>query len=176
MADKELRRLKRRELLEMLLVQCQEAERLQHESDKTREEFEVLSESYERLKKKLDVKDERLNQKDAKIAELRQEIEELKMSKETEMAELKKAREAEMAEVGIIVEAALKLSEACEEARRASEQYLLKMGKLPERSRTVPVNFAQRQKEVSLERKTFEKRREAGAFTAMAVSGGRYGR
>ena len=33
MADKELRRLKRRELLQMLLVQCQETERLQQESN-----------------------------------------------------------------------------------------------------------------------------------------------
>ena len=37
MADKELRRLKRRELLQMLLVQCQETERLQQESNEMKE-------------------------------------------------------------------------------------------------------------------------------------------
>ena len=71
MADKELKKLKRRELLEMLLVQCEETERLQRELNETTAEYENLQEGYERLKKKLDIKDERLNQKDAKIAELK---------------------------------------------------------------------------------------------------------
>ena len=60
MAGKELRRLKRRELLKMLLVQCEETERLQKELEELTEEHEAMSESYERLKGKLDVKDERL--------------------------------------------------------------------------------------------------------------------
>ena len=75
MADKELRRLKRRELLQMLLMECEEAERLEQESGRLKEQLDALQEqmatimeSYERLKKKLDVKDERLNQKDEKIA------------------------------------------------------------------------------------------------------------
>ena len=34
MADKELRRLKRRELLQMLVMECEEAERLEQESVK----------------------------------------------------------------------------------------------------------------------------------------------
>ena len=61
MIDKELRRLSRRELLQMLVAQCEETERLQQEADETRERLEVLEESYERLKGKLNVKDERLN-------------------------------------------------------------------------------------------------------------------
>ena len=69
MADRELKKLNRRELLKMLLVQCEETERLKQESDDIREQYEVMAESYERLKKKLDLKDARLNQKDEKITE-----------------------------------------------------------------------------------------------------------
>ena len=89
MEKKEWRRLKRKDLLQMLLTQCEETERfeqetesLQKKADEMQEKMDVILESYERLKKKLDVKDERLNQKDAKIAELRQELEELKAEKE----------------------------------------------------------------------------------------------
>jgi len=82
MAEKELRRLKRRDLLQMLLMQCEETERLQRETDEMREKMAVTLESYERLKKKLDVKDERLNQKDVKITDLIQELEELRAEKE----------------------------------------------------------------------------------------------
>lgn len=85
MADKELRRLKRRELLQMLLMECEEAENLSQESVRLREQLDAMQEqmtavmeSYERLKKKLDVKDARLNQKDEKIAMLKQEVEEWK--------------------------------------------------------------------------------------------------
>ena len=77
MAEKGLRRLKRRELLQMLLVQCEESERLQQKLDAVNERFAVMSESYERLKKKLDVKDERLNEKDAQIEELMLRLEAL---------------------------------------------------------------------------------------------------
>lgn len=85
MADKELRRLKRRELLQMLVMECEEAERLEQESGRLREQLDAMKEqmdtimeSYERLKKKLDVKDERLNQKDETIAMLKSEVEEWK--------------------------------------------------------------------------------------------------
>lgn len=114
MADKELRRLKRRELLEMLLMQCQETERLQRESDEIKKQFAEMAESYERLKKKLDVKDERLNQKDAKIAQL-----------SGELAELKECREAELKEVESLTDKALRLSSIFEEAQRTARQYLI---------------------------------------------------
>lgn len=118
MADKELRRLKRRELLQMLLVQCQEAERLQQELDEIKEQYDMMAESYERLKKKLDIKDERLNQKDAKILEQRREIK-----------KLMEYREVERVEVGSIAESTLRLNEVLEEALRAAEQYLINIRK-----------------------------------------------
>ena len=122
MADKELRKLNRRELLKMLLVQCEETERLKQESDDIREEFESMAKSYERLKKKLDLKDARLNEKDAKIAELRGQIEEIKRSKAIELEE-----------AGSIAEAAIRINGVFEAAQRAAEQYLMNVRELSER-------------------------------------------
>ena len=53
MTDKEMRRLKRRELLQMLLMQCEETERLTLETEELHKQMETILESYERLKKKL---------------------------------------------------------------------------------------------------------------------------
>ena len=122
MAERELRKLKRRDLLQMLLVQCQETERLQQETDEMKERFDAMAESYERLKKKLDVKDERLNQKDAKISELRREIERMKVS-----------RAAEIEEVGSITDATIRLNEVFEEAQRAAEMYLINVQRIKKR-------------------------------------------
>lgn len=119
MADKQLRRLRRRELLQMLIVQCEETERLQQELDETSARLAVLEESYERLKIKLNVKDERLNQKDAAIAELNETIEEMQTSK---MIELNEA--------GSIAEAALRLNGIFEVAQKSAEQYLLNVKRI----------------------------------------------
>lgn len=118
--DRELRRLKRRELLEMLLVQCEETERLQKETDQMRAQMAVIMESYERLKKKLDVKDERLNQKDAEIAQLNLEIEELKT-----------AERSGPGEADSVTEAAHRLNEVIEEVRKAVEQFMTDSQKTP---------------------------------------------
>lgn len=119
MGNKELRRLKRRDLLQMLLTQCEETERVQKELDSITIELENLQEGYERLKRKLDIKDERLNQKDAKIAELGRKIEEIKVS-----------RTIELEEAGSIAEAALKINGVFEAAQRAAEQYLMNVKRL----------------------------------------------
>ena len=124
MGNKELRRLKRRDLLQMLLAQCEETERLQKELDETRAELETLQEGYERLKKKLDIKDERLNQKDAKIAELKVAVEEIQAS-----------RVIELEEAGSIAEAALRLNGIFEAAQRCAEQYLMNVKRI---SRNTP--------------------------------------
>lgn len=122
MADMELRKLNRRELLKMLLVQCEETERLQQESDEIRKQFGTMAESYERLKKKLDVKDTRLNQKDAAIAQLKKQIEEMKKSKAIELEE-----------AGSIAEAAIRINGVFEAAQKAAEQYLMNLRQLSEK-------------------------------------------
>lgn len=91
MADKDLRKLKRQDLLELLILQSKEVLRMQddiHVKNETLEEFQAMSdrlkdrlnekdEQIERLKAKLDDKDVqldrlkiRLDQKDAKILRL----------------------------------------------------------------------------------------------------------
>lgn len=127
MASKELRKLKRRELLKMLLVQCQETERLQMELNEITSEHDAMMESYERLKGKLNVKDERLNQKDMKIRELQNTIEEMRTS-----------RAIELEDAGSIAEAALRLNGVFEAAQRAAEQYLMNVRKLSEDSPKIP--------------------------------------
>lgn len=127
MAGKELRRLKRRELLKMLLVQCEETERLQKELEELTEEHEAMSESYERLKGKLDVKDERLNQKDMQITSLKKTIEEMKISKVIELEE-----------AGNIAEAALRLNGIFEMAQQAADQYLMNVRMLGENRAKLP--------------------------------------
>lgn len=123
MASKELQKLKRRELLKMLLVQCQETERLQRELDELTNSHTAIMESYERLKHKLNVKDERLNQKDMKIRELQDNLEEMKAS-----------RIIELEEAGSIAEAAMRINGVFEAAQKAAEQYLLNVKKLAEKS------------------------------------------
>lgn len=127
MTNKELRRLSRRELLQMLLVQCEETERLEQELGELTGAHEAMSESYERLKVKLNVKDERLNEKDAKIAELQGVIEQMRTS-----------RMIELEEAGNIAEAALRLNGVFEAAQRAAEQYLLNVRGISGLSLDVP--------------------------------------
>ena len=55
MAEKELRKLNRRELLKLLLIQCEEMDRMQQEYDEMKTKLETFMESYERLKGKLNV-------------------------------------------------------------------------------------------------------------------------
>lgn len=119
MADRELKKLRRRELLQMLLVQCEETEKYTKEAKELRAELDDLTERYERLIGKLNIKDERLNQKDAMIAELKDTIEEMKAS-----------REIELEEAGSIAEAALRLNGVFEAAQKAAEQYLMNVKKL----------------------------------------------
>lgn len=83
MTDKELRRLRRQDLLQLLVEQSREAARLQTESDEKSEELTQLTESCERLKGKLDEKDEqlerlkeKLNEKDALLEKLKNRLNE----------------------------------------------------------------------------------------------------
>lgn len=57
MTEKEFHKLRRRDLLQLLVAQGKENVQLQAEFDETKEELAQLQESYERLKAKLDDKD-----------------------------------------------------------------------------------------------------------------------
>lgn len=109
MTTKELHRLKRRELLQLLLAQSEEAEEIRKKLEETSAELELTASNYERLRKRLD-------QKDAQIAELRATIEEERTK-----------RRIELDDAGNIAEAALRLNGVFEAAQAAAEQYLENM-------------------------------------------------
>ncbi len=67
MTDKELHKLGRRELLQLLLAQGREAEKAKAKLAEAQEELKELQEGYERLKN-------RLNDKDAQILQLRESL------------------------------------------------------------------------------------------------------
>lgn len=106
MTAKELHRLRRQEVLELLLAQSEDLEQTKLSLSETSDQLEVMTANYERLRKRLDLKD-------AQIRELRATL----------SAERTK-REIELEEAGNIAEAALRLNKIFEMAQKAADQYL----------------------------------------------------
>lgn len=120
MTDKELRKLRRQDLLQLLLAQGKETAALQESLEEKKREYDELLAGNERLKDKLNEKDAlieklkmRLDDKDAKIHGLR-----------TEMEKWRTNRRIELQEAGSIAMAALKLNGVFDAAQRAADQYL----------------------------------------------------
>ena len=112
MTDKELHRLGRRELLQLLLEQGREAEKTKQILAETETELHQLQETYERLRKRLDHKDEQIHELNALL-----EAERTK-------------REIELSESGSIAEAALRLNMIFDVAQKAADQYLYNIKRL----------------------------------------------
>lgn len=106
MTDRELQKLGRRELLQLLLEQAKEAERLGKRAAELEEQLRQTEEGYERLR-------DRLDSKDAQIHELQDTLE----------AEREK-REIDLENVGSIAEASLRLNGVFDAAQRAADYYL----------------------------------------------------
>lgn len=106
MTDRELQKLGRRELLQLLLEQAKESERLRKQVGELEEQLRQTEEGYERLR-------DRLDSKDAQIHEL----------EDTLHAEREK-RETDLENVGSIAEAALRLNGVFDAAQRAADYYL----------------------------------------------------
>lgn len=106
MTDKEMRKLSRRELLQLLLAQVRETEELKQTLTEREEQLTELRENYEKLRKRLD-------QKDEKIQELRHTLQEERTT-----------RRIELQEAGSIAEAALRLNGIFDIAQKAADQYL----------------------------------------------------
>ena len=128
MTEKELHRLGRKDLLQLLVTQGREALTLQEELDGCHTKNAELDATLTRLKDKLDEKDAlieklkgRLDQKDARIREL-----------EEEMAEWKKSRRIELEKAGSIAEASLRLNGVFEAAQKAADQSLENLRRLSE--------------------------------------------
>ena len=114
MTNKELRRLNRRDLLQLLLAQGEEAEQTKQQLEETTAQLSLTSANYERLRKRLDMKD-------AQIRELRDAL-------QTERTR----REIELKEAGNIAEAALRLNGIFQAAQEAADQYLYNIRLLSE--------------------------------------------
>lgn len=120
MTGKELQRLRRQDVLQLLLTQSREAARLQEEQKELEEELLRIEENNERLMGRLNEKDVlnhklkgRLEEKGRRIAELEREI---------------KAWDAHKAKVmneaGSIADAVLLLNDVFEAVQHAADQYL----------------------------------------------------
>lgn len=120
MKEKELHRLRKQDLLKLLLTQGKEAATLQEQITSLSVSLAEMEHNNERLKARLDEKDEqieklkgRLDDKDARIRDL-----------EEKMHKWQKSRSIELEEAGSIAEAALKLNKVFEAAQDAADQYI----------------------------------------------------
>lgn len=115
MTDKEMHKISRRELLQLLLAQVRETEELKQQLAEREEQLSELRGDYEKLRTRLD-------QKDAKIHDLR----------DTLHAE-RTTRRIELQEAGSIAEAALRLNGIFDVAQKAADQYLENIRMLSDR-------------------------------------------
>lgn len=120
MTEKELHKLRRQDLLKLLLAQAKEFEQVRQRQEETEETLRQTEGTLERLKARLDEKDAqlaklkgRLDKKDMQIQEYRDFMEKSRSS-----------RRIELEHAGSIAEAALKLNGVFEAAQKAADQYL----------------------------------------------------
>lgn len=106
MTEKELHKLSRLDLLQLMLDQGKEAEEWKRQLGEREEELRVMTENYERLRKRLDQKDEQIHELKRTLAAERED------------------RRIELEEAGSIAEAALRLNGIFNAAQKAAEQYL----------------------------------------------------
>ena len=134
MTDKELRKLSRQDLLQLLIMQGREAATLEEQlneskyneqrqfdsNERLRDRIADREETIEHLKEKLAAKDEKLNSKDKEIAELRQQIE---MLKEKGFS-IDSNGAIDGTELGSIAEAALAINNVFAAAQKAADMYV----------------------------------------------------
>lgn len=134
MTEKQLHKLRRQELLQLMLEQGKEALALQTKLNDINSEYLQANAGYERLKEKLDEKDavierlkKRLDGKDAVIEKLKKRLDrkDIRIGElEKELGDIRINRVIQLEESGPIAEAACKLTGVFGEAQRAADQYL----------------------------------------------------
>ncbi len=134
MTDRELRKLSRQDLLQLLIAQGREAAQMEEQlkeakyneqrqfdsNERLRDRIADREETIEHLKEKLTGKDEKLNEKDREIAELKDQIERLKATG----ISMDGSGTIEGRELGSIAEAALALNDVFAAAQRAADMYV----------------------------------------------------
>lgn len=142
MTDKEFHKLKREDVLRLLLSQVKEAETLRNKLSETEGQLTVAEEGYERLKERLDSKDDQINKlkkrlddKDAQINKLKGRLENKDdqiRNMKIGLDKLRKEKMDEAREPGSIAKASLELSGIFEAAQRAADLYLDKIKHMSE--------------------------------------------
>lgn len=112
MTDKELHKLGRKDLLQLMLESGKEAERCRKQLENAEEQIARLEKNIEHLKKRLD-------KKDAQIHDLKEALQ-----------EGQKKIDLELEEAGSIAEAALRLNGVFEAAQKAADQYVYNVKRL----------------------------------------------
>lgn len=143
MTDKELRKLSRQDLLQLLIAQGREAASIEEQlkeakyneqrqfdsNERLRDRIADREETIEHLKEKLTGKDEKLNEKDREIAELKDQIAMLKANGFS-------ADGSGMIDgdrpLGSIAEAALALNDVFAAAQKAADMYLANAKRIAE--------------------------------------------
>ena len=161
MTEKELHKLRRHDLLQLLLAQGREAAQLRAQVEATTEELNQLQETNSRFIERMDDKDaqigklkDRLNEKDVQINSFKERLKEKDLridrlksrlnQKDIRIEELRKIieeyRSGRIFEMGgqvSIAEVGQKLEGIFTAAQKAVDQYLEQMGVLTERADTV---------------------------------------
>lgn len=120
MTEKEFSKLRRRDLLELLLSQIQEDDRLERKVSAMMNRITSQEKTLNRLKDKLNEKDAQLEKLKGRLDEKDREIGVLQETLESERS----SRRIELDEAGSIAEAALKLSGVFEAAQDAADRYM----------------------------------------------------
>lgn len=143
MTDKELRKLSRQDLLQLLIAQGREAASIEEQlkeakyneqrqfdsNERLRDRIADREETIEHLKEKLTGKDEKLNEKDREIAELKDQI---AMLKANGFSTDGSGMIDENRPLGSIAEAALALNDVFAAAQRAADMYLANAKRIAE--------------------------------------------
>lgn len=152
MTDKELHRLSRRDILQLMLAQGKETEELRQVKAELEQQLEELTQNYERLKKRLDYKDEQIHQLQDTLQKERTN------------------RRIELEEAGSIAEASLRLNGLFETAQKAADQYLYNIRRLYLKSLKESSNTKEERQDSDSKEMTEEYREEEAATVIKAQS------
>jgi hypothetical protein len=120
MTDKELHRLKRQDLLQLLVSQGREAEKMKQQIKELNLLLQQSEDTCERLKNRLDEKDKKIEKLKARLDHKDERIHTLK-----DLVERRRSyRQIALEESGSIAEAALRLNGIFEAAQKAADQYI----------------------------------------------------
>ena len=120
MTGKDLQKLRRQELLQLLLEQSREVNRLQEVLEEASQNLQQMEESNHRLGARLREKDA-LNEKlYGRLEDKKRRVQEL----EKEIEEWKQARAVQLKQSGTVAEASLRLSGIFDTAQQAADSYL----------------------------------------------------